>query len=287
MPEFRTKRRVAYTADEMFRLVADVERYPEFVPFCERLTVRGRRVDGDREILVADMAIGYRMVRETFTSKVIVNRKALKIRADYLDGPFRSMENSWTFKPLENGGSETAFAIAYEFKSRTLALLMGAVFDRVFRAFAGAFEKRAEQIYGKRSAPAYPACSEAECGDLAPRCIPDCAPLHPGYMIARTIASASCTLANRIARRPISPKRFSRWITDPPRRIAPKCTSPTGFVAVPPPGPATPVTDTAISARECFSAPSAIARATSALTAPCSSIRSAGTPINSVFASLE
>ena len=153
MPEFRTKRRVAYTADEMFRLVADVERYPEFVPFCDRLTVRGRRTEGDREILVADMAIGYRMVRETFTSKVIVNRKALKIRADYLDGPFRSMENSWTFRPFENGGSEIAFAIAYEFKSRALALLMGAVFDRVFRAFAGAFEKRAEHIYGKRAAP--------------------------------------------------------------------------------------------------------------------------------------
>ena len=152
MPEFRTQRRVAYSADEMFRLVADVERYPEFVPFCDRLTVRGRRTEGDREILVADMAIGYRMVRETFTSKVIINRKTLKIRADYLDGPFRSMENSWTFKPLENGGCEIAFAIAYEFKSRALALLMGAVFDRVFRAFAGAFEKRAVQIYGKRSA---------------------------------------------------------------------------------------------------------------------------------------
>jgi coenzyme Q-binding protein COQ10 len=154
MPEFRTKRRVAYTAEEMFRLVADVERYPEFVPFCERLTVRGRRVSGDREILVADMAIGYRMVRETFTSKVTVDRQALVIRADYLDGPFRTMDNSWTFVPLAEGGSEINFSIAYEFRSRTLALLMGAVFDRVFRAFAGAFEKRAEQIYGKRSAPA-------------------------------------------------------------------------------------------------------------------------------------
>ena len=151
MPEFRTQRRVAYSAEEMFRLVADVEKYPEFVPFCERLTVRGRRVEADREILVADMAIGYRMVRETFTSKVTVDRQALQIRADYLDGPFRTMENSWTFRQLPDGGSEIAFAIAYEFRSRTLALLMGAVFDRVFRAFAGAFEKRADQIYGKRS----------------------------------------------------------------------------------------------------------------------------------------
>jgi coenzyme Q-binding protein COQ10 len=153
MPEFRTQRRVAYSAEEMFRLVADVEKYPAFVPFCERLTVRGRRAEPDREILVADMAIGYRMVRETFTSKVTIDRKALNIRADYLDGPFRTMENNWTFRPLPDGGSEIAFSIQYEFKSRALALLMGAVFDRVFRAFAGAFEKRAEQIYGKRTTP--------------------------------------------------------------------------------------------------------------------------------------
>ena len=96
------------------------------------------------------MAIGYKMVRETFTSKVTIDRSLLSIRADYLDGPFRTMENTWSFRPLENGRSEIAFAIQYEFKSRALALLMGAVFDRVFRAFAGAFEKRAEQIYGKR-----------------------------------------------------------------------------------------------------------------------------------------
>jgi coenzyme Q-binding protein COQ10 len=150
MPEFNTHRRVAYAAEDMFALVADVERYPEFVPFCERLTVRGRKKEGEREVLIADMAIGYRMVRETFTSKVTIDRPSLTIRADYLDGPFRTMENSWTFKPLPEGGCEVAFAIQYEFKSRALAMLMGAVFERAFRAFAGAFEKRAEQIYGKR-----------------------------------------------------------------------------------------------------------------------------------------
>ncbi len=153
MPEFRTHRRVAHSAEEMFRLVADVERYPEFVPFCERLTVRGRRTDGEREVLVADMSVGYRMVRETFASKVTIDRQTLLIHADYLDGPFRTMENSWTFRPLPDGGSEISFAIKYEFRSRALALLMGAVFDRVFRAFAGAFEKRADQIYGKRTTP--------------------------------------------------------------------------------------------------------------------------------------
>ncbi len=152
MPEFRTTRRVAHSAEDMFRLVADVERYPEFVPFCERLTVRGRREEGGREVLVADMTIGYKLVRETFTSKVTLDREAFEIRADYLDGPFRTMENAWRFRPLENGASEINFSIEYEFKSRALALLMGAVFDRVFRAFAQAFETRADKVYGKGAA---------------------------------------------------------------------------------------------------------------------------------------
>ncbi len=149
MPEFRTTRRVTHSAEEMYALVADVEHYPEFVPFCERLEVRGRHRDGEREVLVVDMTVGYRMVRETFTSKVTLDREALEIRADYLDGPFRTMENSWTFQPLPAGGSEISFCIQYEFRSRALGLLMGAVFDRVFRTFAHAFEKRADQIYGE------------------------------------------------------------------------------------------------------------------------------------------
>ena len=148
MPEFRTTRRVRHPAGLMFDLVADVERYPEFVPFCERLQVRARRSEEGREVLVADMTIGYKLLRETFTSKVTLDRPALQIRADYLDGPFRSMENSWTFEPVPDGGSEIAFCIVYEFKSRTLAILMGAMFDRVFRTFAGAFEARADAIHG-------------------------------------------------------------------------------------------------------------------------------------------
>ena len=147
MPVFSTRRRVAHSPEKMFDLVADVERYPEFVPFCERLTVRKRHRENGREVAVADMTIGYKLVRETFTSKVTFNRQALEIRADYLAGPFRSMENSWTFRPLSDGGSEIRFHIAYEFRSRTLALLMGAVFDRAFRRFVHAFETRADRLY--------------------------------------------------------------------------------------------------------------------------------------------
>jgi coenzyme Q-binding protein COQ10 len=154
VPEHRTTRRLGHSADHMFELVAEVERYPEFVPFCESLLVRGRRRDGPREVLVADMTIGYKLLRETFTSKVTLDRPAMMIRADYLDGPFKALENVWTFKPLPGGGSEISFCIVYEFRSRTLAMLMGAMFDRVFRTFADAFEARADAIYGKPVAPA-------------------------------------------------------------------------------------------------------------------------------------
>ena len=149
MPAFSTKRRVRHTPQKMFDLVADVERYPEFVPFCERLTIRGRREsEGASTTLVADMTIGYRLVRETFTSKVTLDRQALEVRADYMEGPFRNMENRWTFRPLANGGCEVCFDIAYEFRSRTLAMLMGAMFDRAFRMFVHAFETRADALYG-------------------------------------------------------------------------------------------------------------------------------------------
>lgn len=148
MPQFRTVRRVQHSPQAMFDLVADVERYPEFVPFCERLEVRGRRSDGDRDILVVDMTVGYKLLRETFTSKVTIDRAAMEIRADYLDGPFRALENVWTFEPLPEGGTEVGFCIVYEFRSRALGALMGTMFERVFRTFAHAFESRADAIYG-------------------------------------------------------------------------------------------------------------------------------------------
>ena len=152
MPQFETTHRVAHSAEAMFDLVADVEAYPEFVPLCERLTVRARREEGKRQILIADMTIGYKVIRETFTSQVTLDRPALTIRADYLNGPFRFMENFWTFAPAAEGQSDIRFHIAYEFKSRALALVMGTMFDRVFRTFSEAFEKRADVIYGKSDA---------------------------------------------------------------------------------------------------------------------------------------
>lgn len=147
MPQFDARKRVPHSADAMFDLVADVERYPEFLPFCESLIVRARDNDGDRQVLVADMTIGYKLVRETITSRVTFDRDALEIRADNITGPFRKMQNKWTFHPLAEGGCEIRFAIAYEFKSRTLSLLVGGLFDKVFRRFTDAFETRADLIF--------------------------------------------------------------------------------------------------------------------------------------------
>ena len=148
MPSFTTERHVGHTADEMFTLVADVEKYPQFVPLCERLVIRGRKPEGEREVLIADMTVAYKFIRETFTTKVVLDRAAGTIRAQYLDGPFKHLDNVWTFTPVDGGHSKVNFEIDYEFRSRTLSALMGAVFDKAFRKFADAFEKRADAIYG-------------------------------------------------------------------------------------------------------------------------------------------
>lgn len=149
MPSFSTTRKVRHAAGAMFDLVADVETYPKFVPLCESLVVRLRRPQADgREILVADMTVSYGPIREVFTSKVVLDRAGNEILVEYLDGPFKHLENRWTFRPIDDGHSEIGFYITYEFKSRTLGALMGAMFDRAFRKFAEAFEARADKVYG-------------------------------------------------------------------------------------------------------------------------------------------
>lgn len=149
MPHFETTRRVQHSASDMFDLVADVKAYPRFVPLCRSLTVRRRDTLPDgREVLVAEMTVAYKFIRETFTSRVVLDRAAQIIDVEYLDGPFQEMKNRWTFTPLNERVADVHFDIRYEFKSRTLATLMGSVFDRAFRRFASAFEERADDVYG-------------------------------------------------------------------------------------------------------------------------------------------
>ncbi len=148
MPSFRTSHRVAHTPAQMFELVADVESYPQFLPLCQGLKIRRRIPGGDgSETLVADMEVGYKAIRERFTSRVVLNRHAHRIDVAYVDGPFSHLENRWTFVEAE-GGCRVEFFIAYEFRSRTLATLMGGMFDAAFRKFSSAFEARADEVFG-------------------------------------------------------------------------------------------------------------------------------------------
>jgi coenzyme Q-binding protein COQ10 len=152
MPQFSTTRRVRHPAAEMFALVADVERSPEFVPLCRALKVR-RRIPTQEgvEVLIADMTVAYKLVRESFTSRVTLDHPNLQILVEYLEGPFSRLENRWTFHPVDEHSCDVEFFISYEFRSRTLGLLMGTMFDLAFRRFAVAFEHRADVIYPKVS----------------------------------------------------------------------------------------------------------------------------------------
>lgn len=149
MPNFSTRHTVSHSADDMFALVADVRSYPEFVPLCQSLRVRGEsELDGGRSVIVADMTVAYKMFRETFTSRVTLDPNAREILVTYLDGPFKKMENRWSFEAVGEKRCVVEFYIDYEFRSRTLASLMGAMFDRAFRKFSTAFEARADHLYG-------------------------------------------------------------------------------------------------------------------------------------------
>lgn len=149
MPKFDTTRSVAHSAPNMFALVADVEHYPEFLPLCEALTVRQRKRKEARTLLVADMTVGYKAIRETFTSQVLLQPDELIIDVKYIDGPFRYLDNRWIFESTDAGGCNVVFSIDYQFKSRMLGMLMGSMFDRAFHMFSEAFEKRADAIYGR------------------------------------------------------------------------------------------------------------------------------------------
>src|SRR5262245_35744920 len=152
MPQFTTKRQVRHSAGDMFDLVADVERYPEFVPLCRSLKVRKRIPEPENvEIIVAEMTVAYKLISETFTSRVTLDRPNLEILVEYLEGPFSRMENRWTFHPTGPQSCEVGFFISYEFRSRMLGMLMGSMFEVAFRKFASAFERRADLLHPQKA----------------------------------------------------------------------------------------------------------------------------------------
>ncbi|MBP2549439.1 coenzyme Q-binding protein COQ10 [Neorhizobium galegae] len=146
MPKFENHRPVRHSAEDMFALVADIEKYPEFLPLCDGLSVRSRKERDGKTLLVADMTVGYKAIRETFTTQVLLNPAELTIDVKYIEGPFKYLDNRWQFSPTPEG-CVVDFFIDYEFKSRILGAVMGSMFDRAFRMFAEAFEARAYNIY--------------------------------------------------------------------------------------------------------------------------------------------
>jgi len=147
MPQFETRRLVKHSPDRMYALVADIERYPEFLPLCEALSIRSRRERDGKELLLADMTVGYKAIRETFTTQVLLTPAERAIDVKYIEGPFRYLDNRWRFEETADGGCSVHFFIDYEFKNRILSALMGSMFDRAFRMFSEAFETRADKIY--------------------------------------------------------------------------------------------------------------------------------------------
>jgi coenzyme Q-binding protein COQ10 len=157
MHSYDVTHRIGHSAAEMFNLVADVEKYPLYLPLCEALSVtkRERRDDGT-ELLIARMTVGYRLVRESLTTQVILNAPERLILVEYLDGPFSFLENRWRFTPVGEAACDIAFHIRYTFRSRMLERLMGGLFGKAVRRYTAAFEARADQVYGPPAGPAEP-----------------------------------------------------------------------------------------------------------------------------------
>jgi coenzyme Q-binding protein COQ10 len=142
MPTHAEKRRLPHTPEQMFDLVSDVEKYPEFLPWCVATRIRSR--DGDT--ITADMVIGYKMFRERFTSKVVLDRPGMRIDVAYSEGPFKYLNNHWLF--IEDGkGVIVDFYVDFEFRSRLLQKLIGAVFNEAVKIMVHTFEKRAQNIF--------------------------------------------------------------------------------------------------------------------------------------------
>ena len=138
------QRLLGYRPEQMFDLVADIERYPEFLPWCIGARIRER----NDTLVVADLIIGFKMIRERFTSRVSLDRDRLTIEVTYADGPFKQMTNRWRFEPAPDGRCRIDFYVAFEFRSAMLQKLIGVLFHEAVRRMVGAFETRARKLYG-------------------------------------------------------------------------------------------------------------------------------------------
>ncbi len=146
MPTHAEKRTLPYTSAQMFALIADVTAYPEFLPWCSAARITQRVHHPDREVIDADLVISFKVFREKFTSRVTLHEAEQKIDVEYLDGPFKYLNNHWTFVDRPDG-CEVDFFVDFEFKSKILQSLIGVVFGEAMQRIVGAFEARAKALY--------------------------------------------------------------------------------------------------------------------------------------------
>jgi coenzyme Q-binding protein COQ10 len=153
MPTHSEVRVMPYSAEQMFDLIADVDRYPEFLPWCGAARMRSRKPlpDGGGEVLEADLVISFKVFRERFGSRVTLRPEARTIDVEYLDGPFRYLKNQWKFKPMGPAQCEVDFFVDFEFRSAILQKVIGLVFHEAMQRVVRAFERRAEALYGARA----------------------------------------------------------------------------------------------------------------------------------------
>jgi coenzyme Q-binding protein COQ10 len=152
MPTHAEKRIMPYSAEEMYALIADVGSYPEFLPWCVAARIREKKPlpDGSGEVMEADLVISFKVYRERFGSRVTLRPEQYVIDVEYLDGPFKYLNNHWTFRPLDASRCEVDFFVDFEFRSGLLQRLIGVVFNEAMQRIVRAFERRAHDLYGPR-----------------------------------------------------------------------------------------------------------------------------------------
>jgi len=143
MPRHSETRNICYSPEQMFDMVADVGRYQEFLPWVAATRVRSDTPN----LMIADLVVGFKAIKETFTSRVAKQRPS-SLTVDYIEGPLKYLHNSWSFAPDGNGGTDIQFCVDFAFKSRLFESLAGQMFDRALRRMIGAFEQRAHDLYG-------------------------------------------------------------------------------------------------------------------------------------------
>lgn len=148
MPKFETVHRVHHSAEVMYEIVADIEKYPDFLTLCEELKIikEGCANQNGLKTLEADMTVGYKAIREVFRSKVTLDPTQKAISTENINGPFKYMKNSWRFIPLNENSTDIHFSIEYEFKNWMMEKLLGQMFDKAFRTYSKSFEERADHL---------------------------------------------------------------------------------------------------------------------------------------------